>query len=1113
CKGTFERESTGENFTSVLSAAIVEECSIEGGRKGEDDLSAGSYYYPGQKFRARMENLKGGQWVHCTKKTQDQRNDLQQNVSLTVTSVEVASVDVLWLYCVGASSISGKKEKLTGDAIKEIRVLDRRLQLGDVRCLTVGDEGIPPVMSLEEWKKATMQELEEGTGREERRNIALKKRGVLTEAAGWSFIRAEEESKVKQSTTEGGSMNTTPAKGLKVGSVGGGKSGKSGGKKGKGAGVNLAQTGGDARGLFQGQEGSSPVGSDGGASESAALSLKPGQKITVEALRVATYVDVLFQEGQEWEKRGKWGKKGKGAGVNLAQTEGDARGLFQVGSDGGASEPAALSLKPGQKITVEALRVATYVDVLFQQAYRIVDSPIEALKALQCVNSTPAQILPYCFFPCPAFGTCRIRNHTHNVQMLPNVSMSCYDRLALPHAASPWNPFPLDSPGHTECPLTFLSRWILRSREVGANVMTSLPATGAEIKFIILFAADAETRVRGRRGCEPGPAERPAPPAGRTIGPPASLEPRLPDHAPPVPLPVSSSSGTCRTAAAQEERAIGAGRAEAPALAKGQVFPPSAALDTPSPLPSQPPPGNSPPSSQEGSSSVGSDSGASDPPALSLKPGQKITVEALRVATYVDVLWQDGTESIAVPSSDLYPGYTFDEHEFFPGTRVLMETSNSDAVNAPQKGMDGIVQWASQADRTAMVRWLPADRPGDAEEDDELSQLIEKEHAVYELKVDEYFHYRYHIGDIVLLLRGGGIIPKCYVLDVRSEMKKLEEQFSPSLSKSCQKGDSDEELSGRIQKESEELEALRFSPGNPLFWESADRVLAQLKRFKDFEYIVNATMVDEETLFNFVGQVSNIRTDGLMEVMFMNGSCHCVDIFSLVRVVDFILKLPHECFMSQDHDSNTSVTTSEADGDRMGDAPPSTPVQETPQATKPSQAAKGLKESSSEHIEDLEESVEQDQSVEYLNAEESVEVFKGALDTLPSESLEEDVESREQEKPHGSRPRPAEGFQGDAHCTRRRRPDEESQPPSTSILFYLLIAFPNAFILISPSIKKGPRSKPRPAEGFRGDTEPRGSITALHPRRRATVTPPRPPDLFSVVLLLIAFYLLTGFPA
>ncbi|CAG0908474.1 unnamed protein product, partial [Cyprideis torosa] len=216
------------------------------------------------------------------------------------------------------------------------------------------------------------------------------------------------------------------------------------------------------------------------------------------------------------------------------------------------------------------------------------------------------------------------------------------------------------------------------------------------------------------------------------------------------------------------------------------------ALDTPSPLPSQPPPGNSPPSSQEGSSSVGSDSGASDPPALSLKPGQKITVEALRVATYVDVLWQDGTESIAVPSSDLYPGYTFDEHEFFPGTRVLMETSNSDAVNAPQKGMDGIVQWASQADRTAMVRWLPADRPGDAEEDDELSQLIEKEHAVYELKVDEYFHYRYHIGDIVLLLRGGGIIPKCYVLDVRSEMKKLEEQFSPSLSKSCQKGDSDE---------------------------------------------------------------------------------------------------------------------------------------------------------------------------------------------------------------------------------------------------------------------------------------------------------------------------------
>ncbi|CAG0891086.1 unnamed protein product [Cyprideis torosa] len=850
-----------------------------------------------------MEDLKGGQWVHCTKKTQGQRNDLQRNVSLTVTAVEVASVDVKWKYGKETSFIAGKQEKLTGDAIKEIRVLDRYkslcLELGDVRCLTVGDEGIPPVVTLEEWKKATMQELKEGTGREERRNIALKGRGVLKEAAWWSFIRAEEESKVKQSTTKAGNKKTTPAKGLKVGSVGGGKSGKG---------------------------------------------------------------------------RGKWGKKGKGAGVNLAQTGGDARGIFQ---------------------------------------------------------------------------------------------------------------------------------------------------------------------------------------------------------------------------------------------------------------------------GQEGSSSVGSD-GASEPPALSLKPGQKITVEALRVATYIDVLWQDGTESIAVPSCDLYPDDTFDEHEFFPGTHVLMETSNSDAVNAPQKGMDGIVQWASQADRTAMVRWLPADRPGDAEEDDELSQLIEKEHAVYELKRDLYLHYR--IGDIVLLLRGGGIIPKCYVLDVRSEMKKLEEQFSPSVSKSCQKGDSDEvdstrvvistlsalveqlktfrretvslngvenvkkvgsekislkrrieelssrivkehaeleskieserqnlkrrfqELSSRIQKESEELEALRSSPGNPLFWESADRVVAKLKRFKDFEYIVNATVVDEEEEFNFVGEVSDIRTDGLMEVTFMNGSCHCVDIFSLVKVTlhDGLWSLD-ECPSSQDDDSNSSVTTSEGDGDRkdeddewetesehswMGDAPPSTPVQETPQATKPAQAARGsvdqnsksssspaiqdfqksierlqkllmlpdgstrqedvpdaeltsslekfmralqsiekkclhrdgdscivpyiwhtmleyfksdpsktswkqwlafdqendfplkndeggsetqvenvnvlvldswadltnhlfnmvyevkefkrLKESSSEHIEDLEESVEQDQSVEYLNEEESVEEFKDALDTLPSESLEEDVESREQEKPQGA---------------------------------------------------------------------------------------------------------------
>ncbi|CAG0895131.1 unnamed protein product [Cyprideis torosa] len=341
---------------------------------------------------------------------------------------------------------------------------------------------------------------------------------------------------------------------------------------------------------------------------------------------------------------------------------------------------------------------------------------------------------------------------------------------------------------------------------------------------------------------------------------------------------------------------------------------------------------------QEGSSSVGSD-GASEPPALSLKPGQKITVEALRVATYIDVLWQDGTESIAVPSSDLYPGYTIDEHEFFPGTRVLMETSNSDAVNAPQKGMDGIVQWASQADRTAMIRWVPADRPGDAEEDDELSQLIEKEHAVYELKLDVYLHYR--IGDIVLLLRGGGIIPKCYVLDVRSEMKKLEEQFSPSVSKSCQKGDSDEVDSTGVVIST--LSAL----------------VEQLKTFRretvSLNGVENLTKVESEkiSLKRRIQELSsrivkeNAELESKIESERQNLKRRFQELSSRIQKETWskflitMASFPIRPWISQDDDSNSSVTTSEGDGDRkdeddewetesehswMGDAPPSTPV-------------------------------------------------------------------------------------------------------------------------------------------------------------------------------------------
>lgn len=37
----------------------------------------------------------------------------------------------------------------------------------------------------------------------------------------------------------------------------------------------------------------------------------------------------------------------------------------------------------------------------------------------------------------------------------------------------------------------------------------------------------------------------------------------------------------------------------------------------------------------------------------------------------VDVVWQDGTVDLNIPSSELFPIQHLDEHEFFPGDFVI----------------------------------------------------------------------------------------------------------------------------------------------------------------------------------------------------------------------------------------------------------------------------------------------------------------------------------------------------------------------------------------------------------------------------------------------------------
>ncbi|XP_025601768.2 (E3-independent) E2 ubiquitin-conjugating enzyme isoform X2 [Athalia rosae] len=114
-----------------------------------------------------------------------------------------------------------------------------------------------------------------------------------------------------------------------------------------------------------------------------------------------------------------------------------------------------------------------------------------------------------------------------------------------------------------------------------------------------------------------------------------------------------------------------------------------------------------------------------------LVPGTKIVVETLSTSTKANVVWQDGSVEIGIPSTQLYPIHHLDDQEFFPGDFVVDQKEES--------RMYGVVQSVDHQGRTAKVKWF---RTYTSSQSPQPTMLQEREVSVYDLKDHPDFQYR-----------------------------------------------------------------------------------------------------------------------------------------------------------------------------------------------------------------------------------------------------------------------------------------------------------------------------------------------------------------------------------
>ncbi|KAL4709879.1 hypothetical protein ACJJTC_003842, partial [Scirpophaga incertulas] len=128
------------------------------------------------------------------------------------------------------------------------------------------------------------------------------------------------------------------------------------------------------------------------------------------------------------------------------------------------------------------------------------------------------------------------------------------------------------------------------------------------------------------------------------------------------------------------------------------------------------------------------------PPLPPPRVADRVVVETLHTASVANVVWQDGTIEMGIPSTQLYPIHHLDGQECFPGDFVVSGAANVEDNQQQMKHREyGVVQRVDHHGRTALVHWY---RTYTSTEDPVPQKLYESEMSVYDLKDHPDFQYR-----------------------------------------------------------------------------------------------------------------------------------------------------------------------------------------------------------------------------------------------------------------------------------------------------------------------------------------------------------------------------------
>ncbi|CAH0719513.1 unnamed protein product, partial [Brenthis ino] len=127
------------------------------------------------------------------------------------------------------------------------------------------------------------------------------------------------------------------------------------------------------------------------------------------------------------------------------------------------------------------------------------------------------------------------------------------------------------------------------------------------------------------------------------------------------------------------------------------------------------------------------------PPAPPPRRADRVVVETLHTTSRANVVWQDGTIEMGIPSTQLYPIHHLDGQECFPGDFVINGAANVEENQQLKHREYGVVQRVDHHGRTAIVHWY---RTYTSADEPVPQMLYESEMSVYDLKDHPDFQYR-----------------------------------------------------------------------------------------------------------------------------------------------------------------------------------------------------------------------------------------------------------------------------------------------------------------------------------------------------------------------------------